>query len=384
MAADIVRQILERRPWLAQPNMFSFGFSRAASEDSSGEREIGERLIAAYRKAIADGPYSSRPIDMWSGILDRWYGEFVALIMGGDPIALTTYLRSLPRQPAGHGYFQGRAAFESLVSDTEAQRRRAIALMDYLAGMAEAVCVLSVCSPEQLGWEDFSGSTARELHSAIQRKTGVPISLPPIFDGLFALEPETGPLHLRTVMAGYAVQQLSILLQELAEVAPSELRIAEIGAGIGFTAFAAQKLGFAQYDVFDIPEVNVAQGYFLLKALPASEVALYGEGGDRKAVSVLPAFIFHAAPSKAYHATMNIDSLPEIAKSEVERYLITASRCSQCFFSINQESQAMQSSTARQLHVHEVVLANGSYRPILRFPNWIRPGYVEELWRSVE
>jgi hypothetical protein len=384
MTLDIVSsRILDRRPWLSQQGIFSYGFTRAASDHPEGDAEIGKRLIAAYRQAIADRPGNPRVADMWTGIVNTWYGELVALVDKGDPVALTTYLRALPRQSAGHGYFQGRVAFDVLAAGNE-QQRRALCLMDYLAGMAEAVGVLPVRCQEQTGWDDYSGRSAQEIRSAIEKKIGIPISLPPVFDGLFTLEPEAGPIHLRSLMAVYAMLQLGTLLREFAGIDRSRLRVAEIGAGIGHTAFAARKLGFAGYSLFDIPEVNIAQGYFLLKALSRSEVALYGEEQIGKYASVLPAFVFHSVAADSYHATVNIDSLPEIAQPEAEKYLLTASRCSSWFFSINQESQAMQTSIARQLHVAGLVAANGGYRPVLRVPSWIRAGYVEEMWRVCE
>ncbi len=211
-------RILDRRPWLSQPGMFSYGFTRATSDHVEDDAEIGERLIAAYRRAIADRPRNPRFADMWTGIVSTWYGELVALVDKGDPVALTSYLRALPRQSAGHGYFQGRVAFDVLAASNE-QRRRALCLMDYLAGMAEAVGVLPVRCQEQTGWETFSGGSAQELRSAIEKKIGISISLPPVFDGLFTLEPETGPIHLRSLMAVYAMLQLSTLLQHQSGVA---------------------------------------------------------------------------------------------------------------------------------------------------------------------
>jgi hypothetical protein len=379
MPFDMLKQILDRRPWLARSNLFNHGFSHAAAAGSEHEIAIGERLLHAYRRAHRDMPVRSTERDLWTGLLDAWYSEFVAMLARGDARELTDYLRCLPRQPAAHGYFQGHAAYENLLRETTAREDRAIALMDYLAGYAEAVGVLAVRSPEQSGWQEFGGDSARALRIAIEQKTGVPLALPPVFDGLFALEPDDGAVHLRTIMPAYAIHQLSRIDPFVASGAEG-LRIAEIGAGIGFTAFAAQSLACARYAIFDLPEVNVAQGYFLLRTLGHDAVALYGEPQANRKVSVLPGFAFHEEPADSFDVTLNIDSLPEIAHAEAMHYVESVARCSRCLFSINQETQAPQTNASRQLKVSDLVEQTGHFRPVWRHPNWVRPGYVDEFW----
>ena len=113
MPIDTLTRILDRRPWLAHEGTFSYGFTRAVPVDAEEDIAIGERLVQAYRRACRDMPNRGAAPDLWTRLLDGWYGDFKALLVRGDARELTEYLRDLPRQPAAHGYFQGREGYET-------------------------------------------------------------------------------------------------------------------------------------------------------------------------------------------------------------------------------------------------------------------------------
>ncbi|MGC1184994.1 MAG: hypothetical protein WBA31_07575 [Candidatus Dormiibacterota bacterium] len=380
----VCRQILDRRPGLAPlAATFVCGFTEAhrVGNEASHDIEIAERLANAYRRAIAEGPDGPRPEDMWTNFAGQ-QSEVAGLLRSGAPLDLVAYLRALPRKAGGHGFWQGAAAFEQLQSDPAQMEKRALWFMDNLISMAEAVGVLSVRCPEQANFDSAPAeASADEVRHAIEARIGLPVSLPPVFDGLFTLEPLTGPMHLRTIVGAYAIDRLAHFIESFAGIRPGAQRVAEIGAGIGFTAYVAHRLGMSAYSLFDLPEVNAAQGYFLLKTLPSDEVGLYGEPERGQKVWVRPTFAFDTTPSSAFDAVMNIDSLPEIAPPEARRYLARIPHCSKWFFSINQEAQAPQTALAPQSVVRQLVSEARGYRPVLRSPNWIRTGYVDEIWR---
>jgi hypothetical protein len=379
----LINHILARRPWLAATPL-DFGVTQAAENDSSSDEAIGNRLIAAYRAATSEAPRAERGHDMWTLIARDWYGDLHALIADGDPLRLTAYLKELPRQPAGQGYFQGRAAFDRLVEHPDDQNDRALWLMDHLVGLAEAVGLVDVRCPEQGGWSDFQALSAGPLRDAIEHEIGLPVGMPPIFSGLFALESRSRPIHLRSVMAAYAIWTLRHAMVSLAGKAPRELHVAEIGAGIGFTAFAAHHAGIGRYAIYDLPDVNVAQGYFLLKALPHAAIRLSGETNPDATIAVLHGASFHDTAQAACDLVLNIDSLPEIDPIEAQRYLATAATRAPWLLSINQESRAMQTADTRQSRVRDLVARAGGFRMIQRSPNWVRAGYVDEIWTASE
>ncbi len=380
--------ILARRPWLAAAGasgLFSFGFTQAeAPAHPAAQAEVAERLMEAYRRARADDPGPAHPPDMWTEISARFHQDLARLASQGPAAELMAYLRCLPRLAGGHGFLQGEAGFDQLANHPEHQRTRALWLMDQLVGMAEGVGVLASRCPEQVGYADMpTGAGAGELRDRIEARTGVPVSLPPVFEGLFALEPGTRPVHLRTLSAGYAVWKAASFARQLLGAGTASMTMAEIGAGMGYTAYAAHRLGVAGYTIYDLPEVNVVQGYFLLMTLPPSAVGLYGEEAPVPTspwARVLPAYAAYEAPAGAFDVTLNVDSLPEIAREEALRYLSHFSSASRLLFSVNQEAQAPQAAGRRQSVVRELAEASAGLRPLLRYPNWARAGYVDELW----
>jgi hypothetical protein len=378
--------ILARRPWLAEPGIFSYGFTEPASHGAAeGPEEgiaIAERLIAAYRQAVAAAPAGPRPEDMWAQIGQLFQPELVALAEGCDAPGLASYLQRLPKMAAAHGFFQGEASFNALVASPGLRGERALWLMDHLVGMAEAAGVLDARCPEQGDYAAApavagSRATATALRDAIEHELGVTVSMPPLFEGLFALEPVDRAVHLRGIMGAYVAWKALGFARDLRAVPPQDARVAEIGAGIGYSAYAACQLGAASYTVYDLPAVNIAQGYFLLRSLPPGTVSLYGEAGA--AVRVMPAFAFHQAAAGAFDIVVNVDSMPEIARAEAQRYMGRLPAVSPLFFSINQEAQAPQVPGQGQLVVRRLAAASG-LQCVLRYPNWVRAGYVDELW----
>lgn len=389
--------ILARRPWLAGDGLYAYGFSTAAEgAPASGgltDEEVGRRLIAAYLRATSDFPPVARHPDMWSDITENFQQEMIGLLRAQDAAGLTAYLRELPRRAGGHGFLQGEMAFQAVVGSPEVQADRALWLMDQLVGMAEAVGVLSLRCPEQVDYESPPAlATADALARAVEDETGLPLAMPPVFDGLFALETSVGPVHLRTLMPAYAVWRLSSLIPHLAHKKLADAHVAEIGAGAGFSAWLAGRAGIGRYSLYDLPEVNVVQGYFLMKAMPAGSVELYGEaaasrpwsGGtsssQRVRARVLPGQAYSQAGQDSFDVTVNIDSFPEIARPISLAYLEHMAEASRMFFSINQEAAAPKTAAEAQGVVRELVAASGWRRALYRQPNWVRPGYVDELW----
>ncbi|MGC8626279.1 MAG: hypothetical protein ACP5VR_01790 [Acidimicrobiales bacterium] len=419
----VTDSVLARRPWLANPGLFSYGFTEANDDEGAASAgrstQVAKRLAEAYRRAVADDPRRDGPSDMWTEIKAGFQQELARLaaaaardaaprapapvpgavpgtgavpprvvppgvVPPGAADELAAYLRRLPRQAAGHGFLQGQASFNHLVAHPEEQYQRALWLMDHLVGMAEWAGVLDVRCPEQGGYAAVpAGASAGELREEIEAKTGLVLGLPAVFEGLFVLEPRARPVHLRALSAAYALWEAASFARQYLGTEISRLRVAEIGAGMGYTAFVAHQLGVAEHVIYDLPEVNLAQGYFLLMVLPPSAVSLYGEAPVGPAgaphVWVLPSFMAYEAAHGPFDVTVNVDSLPEIAPQVASRYLAHFGEASRLFLSINQEARAPQTAAQRQSVVRELAGAAG-LRPLLRYPNWLRPGYVDELW----
>ena len=380
LRSPLIDHIQARRPWLDLHRQTRYGFTRRSAGMPRPDPDIAARLIRAFRRAEQDCPEDFRPDDVWSQFIQRHYGELHALIRRDDAEGLTDYLLSLPRQGAGHGYFQGQPAYEALRESPERQKERALWLLDHALGLAEALGLLRERCPEQGLWREPAITDTATLIAELEQALGMPVCLPPLFEGFFALEAETTPCHLRTLMASYAIHQLEQFFSGFHARPRQQLRVAEIGAGIGFTAYLAARRGLARYSIFDLAEINVAQGFFLLSTLGAGQVRLYGESHEA-AVEVLPPWAYFSTLPQGYDAVLNVDSFPEIDTAMTRRYLRAMPGGAAYFFSLNQEAPRADAMGAERLPVRAMVANETGFQGLLRARNWLRAGYVDEVFR---
>jgi len=359
---------------------FDYGFTKAPDlKIDSNDIDIANRLIQAYRLANREQQSLNHSDDVWSQFVQAHYGDMIELINHEEPEQLIEYLTSLPRQGAGHGYFQGRPTFEHMMEKPSIQYERALWLLDHLVGLAESIGIIRVRCPEQGDWNSPPMESVDALCTLIEQEMSLPIVLPSLFDGFFALLTASGSIHLRSMMATYAIRQVAHFMKQFEDAAPEDIRVAVIGAGIGYTAFIAHNLGIKIYTIYDLPEVNVAQGFFLLKTLGANNVSLFGESNNAS-IHIQPPSAFTSLPQE-FDATVNFDSLPEIAPQIVDDYLNGVSQRSRYFFSINQEAPRTEMAKPYRRSVFESASRHSRLHRIMRHPNWIRAGYVEELYR---
>lgn len=120
-------------------------------------------------------------------------------------------------------------------------------------------------------------------------------------------------LSLETLRHAYFARTMSKLLK------PGDV-VVEIGGGLGGQCYQTLQLVDCKYSIYDIPEVAVISGYFLLHALPAKRVKLYGEQGDFD-VAVLPHFSIQELPDLSVDMFYNSCSFSEMDAREATGYL---------------------------------------------------------------
>jgi hypothetical protein len=157
---------------------------------------------------------------------------------------------------------------------------------------------------------------------------------PPLVGGYFGVRLRGGLMFATTCNQLYAAYRLAELASE------AHRRTAcEIGGGYGGCAYYAYLLGLREYRLFDLPVVNVLQGYYLAKALPGANVVLFGEVEAADSICVYPYWLLRKQADESFGVALNQDSVPEIAPALAEEYLRDIARTSRLFLSINQESQ---------------------------------------------
>ncbi len=344
---------------------------------------IASRVLEAYRKAVTvrDRTGTSPGHDVWSGIRAH-QSRFFHLLETGTPAELAAYLCNMSRQDATHGSAQGDSEYERIRRDARYRRFVGLAIKDKLVLLAEAVGAIPCENPEQGPWGKSLHVDLDPLVARIATVIGLDIAPPDIDGGMLKIETTGGRFHDRDANAIYTAHFLRQILGQY-----QHSNVCEIGAGVGRVAYWSYRMGVRSYQIFDLPHMNVLQGFYLLKALPQAKVILFGEEqeneGENPRIVVSPNTGIDYTKSGIYDMVLNQDSFPEVNKAAVLQYLswiLQSSR--QYFLSINHESKPPSGGTLdAQLSVPELVREAGGFDLKLRVPYWLRRGYVAELYQ---
>ncbi len=342
---------------------------------------IAGRLLNAYHRAVAEETRRACAPkgDCWAWIRTL-QPDFLGTLERNDPAELAAYLCNMGRRDATIGTDQGNLEYDKLQSDPAYRDLLALRFKDKLLTLAEAVGAVAYENPEQGPWGLALHTDADTLVSAIERVLGLDITPPPIDGGLLKIQTGRGLFCERDCQALFTAWSLRQIL------GPTDgCSLCEIGAGSGRVAYWSRRLGCASYTIFDLPHINVIQGYYLLKAQNEDRVSLYGEPrpSDAGGTTVLPYFAMDEVPPRSFDLVLNQDSFPEINAAIVRGYLSwikTASR--RYFLSLNHESKPITiGGGSHQLSVPELVAETGGFHRVSRAPYWLRRGYVAELYR---
>ena len=238
---------------------------------------------------------------------------------------------------------------------------------DKLVSLAEALGIIPCENPEQGVYGESLHRDAGELVEGISRKLGISIVPPAIDGGLLKIQVGAGLFNERDLNAVFTAFTL-------AQHRPSSL--CEIGAGSGRVAYWSHRLGIQRYTLIDLPQINVVQGFYLLKALPDAPIRLHGEP-PAEGTTILPSEALETVGK--IDLVLNQDSFPEIERGIVVKYLEWIKGNALRFLSINHESRPPH-NMGRQLSVPEIVSEVGGLKLRSRVPYWLRKGYVMELY----
>ncbi|MDE2589253.1 MAG: putative sugar O-methyltransferase, partial [Patescibacteria group bacterium] len=145
--------------------------------------------------------------------------------------------------------------------------------------------------------------------------------------------------------------------------------------------------GFRNITLYDLPQMNILQSYFLSKSLPNAKISLYSDPNtnlESSEIRILPYWHLDQVPSKSFGICVNQDSLPEIPQQIATHYLKEIKRTTRDFFySINQEAKAPNYKAGIQESVPRLIDMVGGFERKMRTPFWCRQGYVQEIYNMV-
>jgi hypothetical protein len=332
-------------------------------------REAAERVIAAFRKAMAE-PAAPPAASMWDH-LTRDRGAFLAALTAGDVPAVQNALESLFTSPLVHGLGQVHTSHLPLLE--QAMTHLHFHFTDTLVSLGEAVgAVRGSCMGQ-----DAPGHL-RPLHKDLNDvyRTLVPrLGFDAHYDrhcGAFGFLVADKLLTIDSLTHAYAAWRL-------VQLGGPGANLYELGGGYGGLALMGHRAGLRRYAIFDLPWVNALQGFFLILATPPGTVRLYGE--DAGGLRIEPYWNLYAEAARSCDWLANSDSLPEMGEATAVDYLGHIRRVvKDGFFSINQEAKVDVPGVGPQNCVHELIRRTGGFRLAGRHRHWLRQGYVEEVY----
>ena len=344
------------------------------ADDRPDRVAFARRLINAYRAAKADEKKAKLQLpidDLWTDLINKHFGQLLEILDSEHADGLAKYLLQYGEQ---YTIFGGLSLAIDAFNPTKDPGSVALSYLDKLVCLSESLGVLPLENPEQRGrWGQNLYLDIGEILDGIEKE--IRISIVPPAGAVFTtgLNTGRGPLHYRHINSLYAALRIKTIV-------PNKGSICEYGGGLGIVAYYANKLGFLDYTIFDLPFVNVFSGHYLLNSLGSEAVSLYGEASKADTVKVLPFWECMNVPSLSYSLTLNQDSMAEIDPSLVKEYLRQIERTTQNnFLSINQEAQGPMGSR-EQNSVPNLVRDFPAFHRHYRMKYWIREGYIEELY----
>jgi hypothetical protein len=266
---------------------------------------IARRLIDAYHFGKERSSSASGPGEIWTAISAR-QGRFFDILRKRNPEELAAYLCNMSRHDATTGIVQGNDEYDRISRDASYRRHLATMALDKLISLAEALGTVPPENPEQGKFGESFELDPDWLVDEISRRLEMNIAPPAIDGGLLKIRAGAGLFGERDLNAIYTAH---LLVNQMP--IDRTASVCEIGGGSGRVAYWSTRFGLRSYTLIDLPQVNVVQGYYLLRSLPDVDIRLHGEPhNDQTRIKILPN---DALPTN-WHVNLfvNQDSFPEM------------------------------------------------------------------------
>jgi putative sugar O-methyltransferase len=325
---------------------------RPGSVRSAGDRRIAERICAAYRLSKRDEPKAKKPYQvrgLWAEMIKVNYGPLMEAVTRSDIDAVCSLLENFSREQFAVGTGAG--------YDDYVHYRTSILGGQYVKAVW--------CE-----YRDALLGSGFDLSKIRFPSVGNPFGVPLNGD----------IIQIETLRHALYASTIAHLLSDLDSPV-----IVEIGGGFGGQAFqvVTQCLEggrpVQKYLDYDIPEVQIVASYFLLKALPASDIRLYGEGGETTefTIGLFPHFAIESLGDMSADLVFNSHSFSEMASEASQNYLAVCTRiCRKYFLHVNHETPLVykeaDGTITRNLLGSQMVPDPGLFKRVYKFPRLVQ------------
>jgi hypothetical protein len=363
--------------------------------DSPRAREAAGRVIEAFHRATGDGVVRSgaaevglsgaETLGLWDGIAaSPGKREFFGAVHQRDAATAARCLSRFLQNDLVWGLGKVHESMPANMREHPADSYIQLRAADALLSLAQSAAARPIVSIQHQGF----AASLRELDADpealladAERATGLDVSMPEVA-GAYGVRVGGKLLTVDSLIHSHTAYRLRQL------GAGPRSRIVEIGGGYGCLAAVLARNGFAGVEVYDLPWVNMLQGYFLIMSLPPGAVRLHGEPEtDATAVRLSPHTALRERADGSADFVVNTDSLPEMPvvvrrgyAAEIRRLLARPSGPPGVFLSVNQESGVRIGDLDPQGPVAPLLAEVGGWRTLSRHRGWMCQGYVEEVF----
>lgn len=286
----------------------------------------------------------------WGGIVPT-HAEFVEYLELRNYDMLYNYLSVMFTKPLCHGTAQGEWLYNRLKENVdEIQSNTGFGIYDKFITLFEAVGIIAAFNPEQyqhdMSYLKHYAVSPDKYLDMLEDAMGVELAAPNYQGKHFGILTERHGLYSdRDIMAlGIALRISETYWNK------KDIRIANIGGGVGYLEFYLHKLGYKNLTMIDLPTVSTSAKFFLDTNLPGHDVKLITPDefdGD-------------------YDLVINFDGITTFGRESADEYAEKINKKTKHFLSINREIDEFRVSELMDM------------RRISRNPFWYRRGYVEE------
>ena len=229
--------------------------------------------------------------------------------------------------------------------------------------LGEATGAIGISNPEANG-RRVGNLDLEDLLGKIEEITQIPIEFPNPFDGEYGLPSTRGMISHRAILGIYQAWRTLALTRIYGN------RVLEIGGGTGRAAYYARRAGILDYTIVDIPMTSVAQATWLGEVIGPQNIELLGEEQSANNIKLVDQQKLIKS-GKNFDLVVNVDSMTEMALQVATDYVDYIVSHSKTFLSMNHEVNHFKVCDLPGL---------GKFQQSRNYC-WIRPGYVEEIFK---